>query len=220
MAARVPRQVTRTGRRLGDADPHSRLARQEGYVARSAYKLLEIQEKHRVIPPGGAVLDLGCHPGAWLQVACGALGPRARGGAVLGVDLQATEAPPRHCDDRVAIVQADARELSAAFWAERAPGGFDTVLSDMCHFTHGNAVTDAAKSLALARTAFELAIYGGGAGTGVLRPGGALVMKLLQGAGTQEFGLELREFFTVKWARPKATRSESKEVFLLGLKRR
>lgn len=59
-----------------------------GYVARSAYKLLEIQEKHRIIPRGGLVLDLGCHPGAWLQVACQAIGPRSAGGAVLGIDIQ------------------------------------------------------------------------------------------------------------------------------------
>jgi 23S rRNA U2552 (ribose-2'-O)-methylase RlmE/FtsJ len=59
-----------------------------GYVARSAFKLLEIQEKHKIIPPGGRVLDLGCHPGAWLQVACQSLGPPKRGGLVIGVDIQ------------------------------------------------------------------------------------------------------------------------------------
>jgi hypothetical protein len=104
---------------------------QEGYVARSAYKLLEIQEKHKIIPPGGAVLDLGCHPGAWLQVACQALGPPGRGGLVLGVDIQETVAPGRFTDGRVKIVQADARALPPEFWAQSCPGGFDTVLSDM-----------------------------------------------------------------------------------------
>lgn len=59
-----------------------------GYVARSAYKLLEIQQKHKLIPRGGRVLDLGCHPGAWLQVACQALGPASAGGVVVGVDLK------------------------------------------------------------------------------------------------------------------------------------
>ena len=93
----------------------------EGYVARSAFKLLEIQQKHMLIPPGGKVLDLGCHPGAWLQVACQALGPRGKGGMVLGVDIQATSPPPRYTDDRVSIVQADARALGAEFWAERCP---------------------------------------------------------------------------------------------------
>jgi len=97
-----------------------------------------------------------------------------------------------------------------------------------CHFTHGNVVADAYKSLELARTAYEIAtvaegpLFSGEAGAhGVLRPGGSLVMKLLQGPGTQEFAQELRGHFgKVAWHRPKATRSESKEVFLLGLKKK
>ena len=110
------------------------------------------------------------------------------------------------------------------------PQGFDTVLSDMCHFTHGNTVVDAYKSLELARTAYEIAAGAGAAegadpnlpySRGVLRPGGSMVMKLLQGPGTQEFAQELRQsFHKVAWHRPKATRSESKEVFLLGLKKK
>ncbi len=218
----------------------------DGYVSRAAFKLLEIQQKHKIIPPGGKILDLGCHPGAWLQVACQSLGPRAKGGLILGVDIQATQAPPRYCDDRVRIFQADARTLGQEFWQSQCPNGFDVVLSDMCHFTHGNTVTDAYKSLDLARIAYEIAAmhagasYGGGvenienegntenspatssiAGRGVLKPGGSLVMKLLQGPGTQEFAQELRTYFNkVAWHRPKATRSESKEVFLLGLKKK
>ncbi|KAL4421639.1 hypothetical protein ABPG75_010930 [Micractinium tetrahymenae] len=129
---------------------------------------------------------------------------------------------------------ADARELGPEFWAEHCPSGFDVVLSDMCHFTLGNSVADAYKSLELARTAWTIAAGGelageqadpnlpwGGPGRGVLKPGGSLVMKLLQGSGTQEFAAELRrDFAKVAWHRPKATRSESKEVFLLGLKRK
>jgi 23S rRNA (uridine2552-2'-O)-methyltransferase len=108
--------------------------------------------------------------------------------------------------------------------------GFAVVLSDMCHSTHGNKMTDSYKSLDLARTAFEIATQAAAvpgaaplddARRGVLRPGGSLLMKILQGPGTQEFGQELREYFDkVAWHRPKATRSESKEVFLLGLKRK
>ena len=177
-----------------------------------------------MIPPGGRVLDLGCHPGAWLQVACQSL---KKGGMVLGVDLQATNIPPRYCDSRVKIFQADARALGPEFWQTHCPQGFDVVLSDMCHFTHGNTVVDSYKSLELARTAFEIAAIQPGQNFseesrsgGVLRPGGSLVMKLLQGPGTQEFAAELKEHFTVAWHRPKATRSESKEVFLLGLKKK
>lgn len=93
----------------------------EGYVARSAFKLLEIQQKHKLIPPGGNVLDLGCHPGAWLQVACQSIGPKGKGGLVLGVDIQATLPPPRYTDDRVHIVQADARTLGPEFWSRYCP---------------------------------------------------------------------------------------------------
>jgi 23S rRNA U2552 (ribose-2'-O)-methylase RlmE/FtsJ len=110
-------------------------AKRQGYVSRAAYKLLEIQKKHKVIKQGARVLDLGCVPGAWLQVACQQLGPRERGGLVLGVDLQEPSVPPRHCDDRVRVMQADARELTLERLKEHAPDGFDTVLSDMLQFT-------------------------------------------------------------------------------------
>lgn len=226
MTSRIPR-ITRTGRRLADSDPFFRAAKADGYVARSAFKLLEIQTKHKLIPPGGRVCDLGCHPGAWLQVACQALGPRSRGGLVLGIDIQPTEVPPKFCDDRVKILQADARTLTPDFWMNHFPDGFDVVLSDMCHFTHGNSVADSFKSLELARTAFEMAILTrdsedeAGKPFATLRPGGALVMKLLQGQGTQEFAQEIKQYFgKVAWHRPKATRKESKEVFLIGLNRK
>lgn len=193
----------------------------EGYVARSAYKLLEIQNKHKIIRPGGSVCDLGCHPGAWLQVACQALGPVKKGGLVLGVDIQATNVPVKHCDERVKIFQADARTLGMDFWVQQCPQGFDAVLSDMCHFTHGNSVVDSFKSLELARTALDIANISTDMEQvkySVLRPGGSLVMKILQGQGTQEFAKELKSYFgRVVWHRPKATRNESKEVFLLGL---
>lgn len=140
---------------LHDSGPRLCLQKQ-GYVSRAAYKLLEIQKKHKVIRPGelagpmhgsskvsishklsasirskqctyanhkhpdvlpiqtagGKVLDLGCVPGAWLQVACQQLGPRDRGGLVLGVDIQEVSIPQKHCDDRVFVLQADARMLT------------------------------------------------------------------------------------------------------------
>lgn len=140
--------------------------------------------------------------------------------------MQETKRPAK-CDERVTIVQADATLLPPEFWQEQAPDGYDAVLSDMCHFTLGNSMADAYKSLELARTAWAIATGGEAAypnatlSRGVLRPGGTLLMKLLQGPGTQEFAAELRrDFAKVAWHRPKATRSESKEVFLLGLKRK
>jgi 23S rRNA U2552 (ribose-2'-O)-methylase RlmE/FtsJ len=112
-------RVTRTGRRLNDT--FFRQAKSEGYVARSAFKLLEIQNKHKVIPIGGRVLDLGCHPGAWLQVACQSIGPPTKGGLVLGVDIQKTNLPGKYCDKRVQIMQADVRDVERDVWAEISP---------------------------------------------------------------------------------------------------
>jgi 23S rRNA (uridine2552-2'-O)-methyltransferase len=208
-------RFTRSGRNLND--PFFKNAKSEGYVARSAYKLLEIQQKHKVIPQGGYVLDLGCHPGAWLQVACQSIGPPSKGGLVLGIDLQETLRPGRFCDDRVKILRGDAREVDGCSWKSYTAKGLDCVLSDMCHWTHGNSVIDSAKSLELARTAFEISLYNE-EGYCLLKPGGNLVMKILQGAGIEEFAKELKAHYkTIKHHRPKATRSESKEVFLIGL---
>ena len=208
----------------------------EGYVARSAFKLLEIQQKHKLIQQGNHVLDLGCHPGAWMQVACQSLGPKKKGGLVVGVDIQQTSVPQRYCDERVKIIHGDAREVDQETWRSLSPRGFDVVLSDMCHFTHGNVVADAYKSLELAKTACDIATRphtecdkqlstdrasDEDVIEALLKPGGHLVMKILQGPGTEEFAKELRGYFEkVSHHRPKATRSESKEVFLIGLRRR
>mmetsp|Transcript_26562 Transcript_26562/g.68828 ORF Transcript_26562/g.68828 Transcript_26562/m.68828 type:complete len:278 (-) Transcript_26562:201-1034(-) len=210
-------------------DFYSKEAKRLGYAARSAFKLQEIQKRFNVIPKGGSVLDLGCHPGAWLQVVCQSLGPSQAGGAVLGVDLQETAMPEKMCDYRVSIWQADARELKLRALRDFQPKGFHTVLSDMCPATAGNSTLDALQSLALQEVALGIAVGGdcrpqdsGGAcgdplQAGVLRPGGNIVMKLLEGTGSREFGAALKQRFKrVAWFRPKATRSESKEIFLVG----
>ncbi|KAF8058916.1 rlmE [Scenedesmus sp. PABB004] len=206
-------------------------AKRQGYVSRAAFKLLEVQKKHKVIKQGGKVLDLGCVPGAWLQVACQQLGPRERGGLVLGVDIQEVSVPPKHCDDRVYVLQADARLLTPDVLRQYTADGFDTVLSDMLQFTSG--VNDVELSLELAGTALHAATghyfdaygdaYGGGGPRhdGVLRPGGALVMKVYEGAGTQEFMRSMAPYFTkVLRLRVEASRSMSREFYAIGLGRK
>ncbi|KAK9845301.1 hypothetical protein WJX81_002824 [Elliptochloris bilobata] len=147
-------------------------AKAQGYLARAAYKLLEIQERYKVVPEGGRVLVLGCAPGGWLQVACQLLGPLPRGGVVLGLDIQECPVPRRHCDARVATLQADTRP--------------ETPVGKKAH-TRG-----AAAEPALATRAVELrsvssgaadteAAGDAGAWQGVLRPGGSLVIKVLEG---------------------------------------
>jgi cell division protein FtsJ len=205
-----------------------RLAKQQGYVARSAFKLQEVDDKYRVLKRGGNVLDLGCNPGAWLQVACRALGPPAAGGIVLGVDLKDTPVPAAHCDSRVRTLKADAKLLRPEQLLQLSPdgGGFHSVLSDMAPSTSGVSSLDAARSLMLAELAVDIALGtpDDASSVGVLRPGGSLVVKLLEGPGDGRHILQTitrSRFERIGWMRPKATRPESCEVFLVatGFKR-
>ncbi|GJP41242.1 hypothetical protein CLOM_g911 [Closterium sp. NIES-68] len=154
--------------RFAPQDFYFKEARRLGYVARSAFKLQEVQRRHGVIKRGGAVLDLGCCPGAWLQVACQSLGPMALGGCVVGVDIQPTAVPQRWCDSRVRTIQADAFALSPALLLRLLsslqphlpfPPRFSTLLSDMCPSTSGASPSDAAASHSLARRALALAAH-------------------------------------------------------------
>ncbi|KAG0473683.1 hypothetical protein HPP92_015540 [Vanilla planifolia] len=95
----------------GLQDFYCREAQRLGYVARSAFKLLQMQKQFKLIGAGDSVLDLGCAPGAWLQVACQSLGPLEKGGAVVGVDLKKVNVPSHHCDSRVKTVCADVMNL-------------------------------------------------------------------------------------------------------------
>jgi 23S rRNA (uridine2552-2'-O)-methyltransferase len=179
----------------------------------------ELQDKHRLIAPNASVLDLGCAPGAWLQVACRSLG--ATGGRVLGVDLQTcSPGSLRYCDARVSALVADVLRLQPATLLAHVPAGFNVVLSDMAPSTTGASAVDGPRSAALSLAAARLAL--GEDGPGVLRHGGSLLVKLLEGpgGGREELQELCRGRFTrVLWARPKATRAESREVFLLGLQR-
>lgn len=190
-----------------------------GYVARSALKLREVNQRFRVIRPGGAVLDLGCAPGAWLQVACQALGASA--GTVVGVDLQAVALPLAFCDSRVTTLQSNVLSLSPEALLELHSPGFTAVLSDLAPATTGAPGVDAARSEKLALAALELAV--GDSHGGVLRRGGSLVVKLLDGPGGAVATLTAAArplFTTVRWFRPKATRPESAETYLVALGRR
>ena len=233
------------------ADFYARRAKELGYVARSAFKLLEMHEKFRVVK--GSVLDLGSHPGAWLQVASRAMPPDA---FALGVDLQETSLEGmRHVDaTRVRVVRRDVFELDeleirAMRRDAGRPGVFGTVLSDLAPRTTGSKATDAARSYALAECAARLALgekalevlsdasdedarassdcvearVAKDADSGVLSVGGNLVVKLLEGPGGGRDDLSAvckPHFESLRWFRPKATRGESTEVFLVARGRR
>ena len=223
-------------------DPARLAAAAAGYVARSGLKLAALQAAHRLIPRGGSVLDLGCAPGAWLQAASAAAGPR---GAVFGLDVTPTPVPGRLCwPGTVRTVVADAATLTPA--AVRALAGrgptfaFHAVLSDMCHATTGVAAVDGVRSAELAVAAARLALGGGGGRdddgdslltpppswppgrhAGLLRPGGAFVAKALESEATAALVSALRPHFErVARVRPGATRAASREIYVVGLGRK
>lgn len=192
-------------------DHYFREARRLGYVARSAFKLTEILEKKRLIRPGDYVLDLGCAPGAWLQVACRHVGPASKGGLVLGLDLKSVRRPLRFCDEALITREGDVFKVTAAELLELANRRhFDLVLSDMMASTSGHHHTDHYQSIHLARRALELAGE-------VLRAGGSLIVKVFEGAEYPTLLAECKaRFDKVKGFKPKASRNESTEMYIIG----
>jgi 23S rRNA (uridine2552-2'-O)-methyltransferase len=187
-------------RKLHDA--YFKQAKAEGYVARSAYKLIEINEKKRVLRPGKRVLDLGCAPGSWLQVVERIIGER---GVAVGVDLQPVET---RFGPRVHVLRGDVFALEPAVLLGESGKQFDVVLSDMAPSTTGHG--DDFMSVRLCRRVLELL-------PAVLAPGGAVVMKVLEGAEFPELLKETKRVFREAGAtKPAASRDVSREIFIVG----
>jgi len=199
-------------------DPVAREAKRLGFVARSALKLLELDEKFSLFrslrPTGPRVLDLGCAPGAWIQ----AVHKRApRSTHVVGVDLTEVDVSglPYVDQSRVVTLVEDARnfhEFAGDLNVQTRP--FDLILSDMMASTSGIASLDATRSLELAECAVDVALGGSVA----LRPNGNLVVKILEGGGSVEELAKVTKphFEKVSWFKPKAMRTESKEIYLVA----
>ncbi|XP_061363734.1 uncharacterized protein LOC133307267 isoform X2 [Gastrolobium bilobum] len=215
-------------------------AQRLGYVARSAFK---IQKQYKLIKGGSSVLDLGCAPGAWLQVACQSLGPIQNGGFVLGIDLKKVKVPPLHCDSRVQTISADVMTLPQHQLRALSPHqkGFSVILSDMCPSISGITTKDAALSVELGMRALDLAVgrvasvydddndghekqcdeQSSSDESGLLQVGGNLIIKLLESEDAKEISQISKPFFRKSsWLRPKATRPSSREIYLIcqGLK--
>jgi len=186
-------------------DHYFKKAKQENYPARSVYKLQEIEKQSRLLLPGAAVLDLGACPGSWTLYAAERVGPQGR---VLGIDLNpAGTAFPGHVTYLTGDMLEPGPEILDAF---ARLGPFDVVLSDMAPKTTGIKFTDQARSMELAETALSVAVAR-------LRPGGAFVVKVFQGPDTPAYQKGLRTYFsTVRVAKPKSSRPESKEIFYVG----
>jgi 23S rRNA (uridine2552-2'-O)-methyltransferase len=182
-------------------DPYVARAKDTGYRSRAAFKLVELDQRYRLLAKGARIVDLGAAPGGWSQVAVAAGAAR-----VVAIDLLALEPIPG-----AIILQGD-------FLADDAPaqitaaleGPADLVLSDMAANTSGHAATDHIRIMALAEVALDFAIA-------VLRPGGAFVCKLFQGGGERGFlDLLKRRFATVKFAKPPASRRDSSETYVVA----
>lgn len=182
-------------------------AKAEGYRSRAAYKLIELDKKYNLLFSGAAVLDLGCWPGGWLQVAAGRVGPA---GLVVGIDLAETEAI--EAKTPVHLLVGDARdESSLESMRTLAPEGYSVVLSDMSPKLTGIKEADQAGIVGCAELAFWLAQQ-------VLRPGGHLVMKFFKGNEAETFIRSLRPHFErVARSELDATRKTSNEFYAICL---
>jgi 23S rRNA (uridine2552-2'-O)-methyltransferase len=186
-------------------DEYFKRAKAEGFVARSAYKLMEIDDKKRLLPWGGAVLDLGCAPGSWLQVACERVG---EGGRVVGIDLQEVTIERR---ENLVTLVGDIFKTPTEAFLEHAGGGrrrFQTVLSDMAPNTSGHG--DDLLSARLCRRVLELL-------PGLLAQGGSMCMKIFEGSECPDVIRETRAMFAAAGVtKPRASRDVSRETYIYG----
>jgi 23S rRNA (uridine2552-2'-O)-methyltransferase len=198
---RKPSSAAWLSRQLND--PYVAEARRLGYRSRAAFKLIELDDRFRLLRPGARVVDLGCAPGGWTQVAVARVGARGR---VVGADV--AEVTPIA---GAAILRADisAPATAAAILAELGDLA-DLVLSDLAPATTGHAATDHLRIIALAEAAFAVAAQ-------LLKPSGALVAKMFQGGAQGELLARLKETFAeVRHAKPPASRAQSAETYVVA----
>jgi 23S rRNA (uridine2552-2'-O)-methyltransferase len=184
-------------------DPYVQRAKREGYRSRAAFKLVEIDDKYRVLKKGARVVDLGAAPGGWSQVAAKRIG---EGGRVVAIDLLDIE-PIAGVD----FIQLDFLDPAAPDELKARLGGeVDVVLTDMAANATGHRKTDHIKIVALVEAAAEFARE-------VLKPGGAFLAKVLQGGTEPALLAQLkRDFATVRHVKPAASRADSAELYLLA----
>lgn len=199
-----PTRTSRAWMREHVNDPYVQRARREGYRSRASYKLLEIDERDRLLRAGAAVVDLGAAPGGWSQVARQKLG---RQGSVHAIDILPME-PLAGVD----FIQGDftSAQVRDALLAGLPPGGADLVLSDLAPNMSGVELNDQARVMELAGYALEFAML-------TLKPEGGFLVKVFMGEDFDRFVRDMRAAFsTLATRKPAASRGRSPEVYLLG----
>jgi|TARA_B110000914_G_C15402142_1_gene417745 23S rRNA (uridine2552-2'-O)-methyltransferase len=192
-------------------DPYVKRAQVEGYRGRAAFKILELDDKYRFLVPGARIVDLGCAPGGWCQVAVrriNALGERQgkKVGTILGVDLQEVESIPG-AEIHVLDFMEDGADDKVKTWLD---GQADVVMSDMAAASSGHKQTDHLRIIALCEAAAYFAFD-------VLAPGGTFIAKVLAGGAEGDLqALLKKKFIKVSNMKPPASRSNSSEKFVVA----
>ena len=185
-------------------DPFVKMAQKDGYRSRASYKLLEIQEKDRILRPGNIVIDLGAAPGGWSQVTSRVLGDKGR--------LIASDILEMDGIEDVTFIQGDFTEESvlAQILAAVDNQPVDLVISDMAPNMSGVRMADQARAMYLCELALDLAGQ-------VLRPGGDFLIKIFQGEGFDQYHKQVRQMFEkVQMRKPLSSRDRSREQYLLA----
>ncbi|WP_338526475.1 23S rRNA (uridine(2552)-2'-O)-methyltransferase RlmE [Pseudomonas batumici] len=185
-------------------DPFVKMAQKDGYRSRASYKLLEIQEKDRIIRPGMTVIDLGAAPGGWSQVTSRLIGGQGR---LIASDILDMDSIPD-----VTFIKGDFTEDAVLAQILEAVGNseVDLVISDMAPNMSGTPAVDMPRSMFLCELALDLAGR-------VLRPGGDFLIKIFQGEGFDEYHKNFRkQFDKVQTRKPTSSRDRSREQYLLG----
>lgn len=187
-------------------DPYVKRARELGHRSRAAFKIEEMDDRYKFLKTGQKLIDLGCAPGGWCQIAAKRVGLEKGKGRIVGIDLLPVDPIPG-----VELIEMDFMADDApALLAERLGGRADGVMSDMAANTTGHKKTDHIKIIALAEAALEFA-------NDILAPGGFFLAKLFQGGESAELLAQLkRDFTTVRNVKPAASRSDSSELYVLA----
>lgn len=184
-------------------DKWAKKAKEKGYPARSVFKLMEIQEKYKIIKKGSIVLDLGASPGSWSKYVLNITGEK---GKVIGIDIL----PVKISHPNFYFIQKDVFKLEDEDFKVLGLEKFDVILSDMAPKTTGDKFGDHIRSVRLAERALELA-------KNYLKEGGSFVVKVFEGKEISNFKNKIEKCFnSVKFFKPKSSRKESKEIFIIA----